>query len=273
MNYSMKNYKLKKTCKFFMRKALKNIWIIVLSIMLSASISMAQNETKNQAYLIHEDRVKPSMVSEYEKISKDLVAECTKYNIQETSWLTVAQNDNTYLYVTPIEKFAELDANVFATLGEKMGNDNMNKLFSRFNSCYDEHGDYIVYLNKDLSYMPGGITQVTEGKPYRLFYYNYVTPDTSKKFVSVLKKIKDVFAKSNSKLFYRVYSTGFGVMGTYYMVVISAANAEEMAKSSGENWELTKDQFQPLLTELNKYIWKTDEKRGWIRSDLSYTPK
>jgi len=263
----------KKATHFFMGKILSKALIIVLFFMLSPDLVKAQDESNTQAYWIHEDRVKPSMISKYEQISKDLVAACNKHNIQNTQWLTVAQDDNTYLYVTPMKNFSELDVDTFAALGEKMGSENMTKLFSRFNDCYDEHGDYIVYLNKDLSYMPEGITQHTEGKSYRIFYYHHVSPSNNTNFVEALKKIKKVFVNKNSKMHYRVYKTGFGMMGNYYMIVVSAANAEEMAKSSRENWEMMKDQFKPLLTELNKYTLETNEKTGWMRDDLSYIPK
>jgi len=255
-----------------MMKTLKNTLLITV-LLLSTLLAQAQDDKSYQAYWIHEDRVKPAMVDEYEQVAKDLVAACTKHNILDTEWLTVAQDDNTYLYVTPIEKFADLDANAFSTLSEKMGKNKMGELFDRFNPCYDEHGDYIVYLNKNLSYMPNGISQTIEGKNYRTFYYNYVTPENNKNFVATIKKIKEVFTKKNSKLDYRVYKTGFGVMGTYYMIVIAGVNAEEIAKAGSQNWELMEDEFKPLLTEMSKYTWKNNEKNGWMRGDLSYAPK
>ena len=253
-------------------KTFKNTLLTAL-LLLSTLFVQAQNESGPQAYWVHEDKVKPSMIKEYEQVAKDLVASCTEHNVQETSWLTVAQNDNTYLYVTPIDKMADFDKNPFAALGEKMGNEAMAKLFSRFNPCYDAHGDYVIYLHKDLSYMPGGINPNPEGKYYRKFYYNYVTPENDKSFAENLKKIKELFTKKNSKMEYRIYKSGFGIMGTYYMVAIAAANGMEFEKNSSENWEAIKDDFGPLLDQMNKYTLRGEDKSGWIRSDLGYAPK
>ena len=246
--------------------------LLLMSMTLMPLISFSQEAKDSQAYLIHEDRVKPGMTDEYEQIAKDLVAVCKEHNIQETQWLTMALNDNSYLYVTPMKNFAELDENVFATLSEKMGEDKMKDLFDRFNNTYDEHGDYVVYLNKNLSYMPGGVSQTVDGQNYRTLYYNYVTPENNKGFVETMKKLKANFEKHNSKLHYRVYKTGFGVMGTYYMIAIAAENNLESAKMGDENWSAMKDDFGPLLKELSKHTWKTDEKRGWMREDLGYIP-
>lgn len=246
--------------------------LLTLAMTLLPLISFAQDSKDYQAYWIHEDRVKPGMTEEYEQIAKDLVAACTKHNVQETQWLTMSLNDNSYLYITPMQNFAEMDIDVFETLSEKMGKDKMSALFERFNSTYDEHGDYVVYLNKGLSYMPGGVSQTIEGQNYRTLYYSYVTPENNKNFVATLKKLKASFEKHNSKMHYRVYKTGFGVMGTYYMVAVAAENNLESAKIGDENWKTMKDDFEPLLKELSKYTWKTNEKRGWMRSDLGYIP-
>ena len=246
--------------------------LLTLSMLLMPLIGSAQEDKDYQAYWIHEDRVKPGMTDEYEQISKDLVAACKEHNIQETMWLTMALNDNSYIYITPIANMASLDEDGFKTLSEKMGADKMKALFSRFDTTYEEHGDYVVYLNKKLSYMPGGVSQTIDGQNYRTLYYNHVTPEHDKGFVEVLKKMKASFEKHNSKLHYRVYKTGFGTMGTYYMIAVAAENSMSSAKLGDENWTLMKDDFDPLLKELSKHTWKMNEKRGWMRDDLGYIP-
>lgn len=251
---------------------LLKITLLTTILALAPIISFAQDTKDIQAYWIHEDRVKPNMTDEYEQISKDLVAACKEHNVQETRWLTMSLNDNSYLYITPIENFAEMDKDGLATLSEKMGKDKMSQLFERFNPTYDEHGDYMVYLHKKLSYMPGGVSQTIEGQNYRTLYYNYVTPENDAKYVAVLKKMKAAFEKNNSSMHYRVYKTGFGVMGTYYMIAVAAESSLDNAQTGDENWNLMKDDFDPLLKEMSQYTWKMDEKRGWMREDLGYIP-
>ena len=252
-------------------KLLKLSLVVILFLMIPF-LSQSQDKNSIQAFLIHEDRVKPSMIEQYEQVSKDLVAACKEHNVQETQWLTLALNDNSYIYITPLKNFAEIDNNAFATLNDKMGDDKVSELFGKFNPMYDEHGDYVIYLHKDLSYMPGGVSQTIEGQNYRTLYYNYVTPENEQNFEGVMKNLKKAFEKHNSKMNYRVYKTGFGVMGTYYMVAVAGASNMESAKSDDENWALMKDDFGPLLKELRKYTWKNNEKTGWMREDLGYMP-
>ena len=245
--------------------------LIVTLFLMAPFLSQAQDNSV-QAYLIHEDRVKPSMKDQYEQVTKDLIAACKENNIQDTQWLTLALNDNSYIHITPMKNFAQIDQNAFASLTAKIGDDKAGELFGRFNPMYDEHGDYVIYLHKDLSYMPGGVSQTIEGQNYRTLYYNYVTPENEKNFEGVMKNMKKAFEKHNSKLNYRVYKTGFGVMGTYYMVAVAAASALESEKAGDENWTKMKDDFGPLLKELSKYTWKMNEKTGWMRDDLGFMP-
>ena len=244
-----------------------------MTLLLSCFLSLAQDENNQQAYLIHEDRVKPGMVEEYEQVAKDLVAVCKENNIQQLNWMTAAQDDHTYLYITPMEKFAELDVNNFSFLAEKMGKDKMSALFERFNPCYDEHGDYILYLHKDLSYQPGGINTNPEGKYYRRFMYDYVTPSNEKEYVEALKEIKELFIKKNSKMNYRIYSTGFGTMGKSYLIVIEGESPLQLETLAAENWESMGEDFAPVVVKIRDKILKRDEKSGWMRDDLSYIPK
>ena len=234
---------------------------------------LAEAQEKNyQAFWVHEDRVKPGMVDEYEQVTKDLVAACKEHNIQDVNWLALRLNDNRYMYVSPVEKFADLDKNGFAALAEKMGEDEMNALFDKYNGTYGKHGDYMVYLQKDLSYMPGGISTTVEGENYRTMYFHYVAPGHDKDYMATLKKIKASFEKHNSKIHYRVYKSGFGTMGPYYMVAVAAKDATQSAQRGAENWELMKGDLEGLFAEMNKYMYKTDEVRGWIMSDLTYVP-
>ena len=76
-------------------KNLKNTLLVASILFLSQCIANAQEQDdKSQAYSIHEDHVKPSMVSEYEKSTKELVANCEKHNVQSTKWITTSTEDN-----------------------------------------------------------------------------------------------------------------------------------------------------------------------------------
>ena len=254
-------------------KILKNTLLVASVLFLSQCIGNAQEQdNKSQAYSIHEDQVKPSMVSEYEKSAKELVANCEKYNVQG-EWITTNTEDNRYLYVMPIENMAALDTNDFELLEEKMGKENFDNLMTSFGKCLEKHGDYILYLDKENSYMPQGITQTPEGKNYRKFLYYHVTPENIGTFMEKGKAIKALFEKKESKVYYRVYRSGFGTMGTYVMVAVAAKSAGDYEQMSEENMELLGEEGQNAFGELLKYTSKFEVISARMRPDLAYSPK
>lgn len=167
-------------------------FLIVSLLLLPMGLLQAQ-EKKNQAFYVHEDQVKPSMTQQYEEVSKEFVAVSKKYNLKDMSWVVSATNTGRYINVSPMKNFAELDKNVLAPLSEKMGKEAFSDLFKRYNTCYDVHRDYVVYLNNELTYMPERVS--SEGKNYRAWHFMHVTPSNIQNLKGKLKEIKALYKK------------------------------------------------------------------------------
>lgn len=226
---------------------------------------------QNQMFSIHADYVKPSMESEYVEVSKTFVAECKKHNLQNADWTALRLDNGTYLTFESIPNMAALDINSFASLSEKMGKENFQALFDRFNKCYDRHGSYNITRIENLTYMPDGAMAAQEGQNYRKYHYLYVTPATSKMIAEKMKAIKDLYVKKGAKEYYRVYHSGYGTLGEYFLVVISAKNELSYAVQSDENDKLLGDEGKKLLDDLFKNISRYEPVTGYLRPDLSYT--
>lgn len=251
-------------------RALKTTFLLT-ALLVVANIALAQ-ESKNQAYYIHEDQVKPSMIQEYEAVSKDFAQACKTHMLQGVKWNIATTTTNKYLTISPIENMAELDNNVFAPLREKMGKEAFGDIFKRFNKCYDVHRDYIVYLNKELTYMPEGIDINTEGKNYRKWHRLYVAPENIQNLKGKLKELKALFEKKGSKEYYRIYHNGFGAEGDYYVAVLSAVDAEDYARQSKENEALLGEEGKKLFAEMMEYVLRYETEEGVMRPDLAYAP-
>ncbi|KAA3619198.1 MAG: hypothetical protein DWP94_13325 [Flavobacterium sp.] len=242
----------------------------LLMIFLLSMFSGISQEKSAQMYWIHEDHVKPSMVGEYEAVSKELVAACKKHSVEDAKWITLASDNFNYIYVGEIDKMGDLDENIFAGLYEKMGKEAFSGLFDRMDKCYSDHVDYIITLDKDLSYQPSGIDQMPEGKYYRNNVRYFVTPENYDKGYEIAKKYKKLFSEKGSKMYYRVYRSGFGAEGTFFMVAIAAESPEAYERMSADNNKLLGEAGAKLNQELMGIISKMDEMQGWMRTDLSY---
>lgn len=237
---------------------------------LSMSLGLMAQETKNQAFWIHEDKVKPSMMTEYEQVSRDLVENCKKHDLKDVQWSVAQMDDGTYMSISPIQELADIQNMSFDPLREKMGDEEFSKIFERFNKCYDTHGDYVAILNSELSYMPDGLTPDTPGKNYRVWHRLDVTPANIQNLRGKMKELKSLFASKGSKMHYRIYHSGFGNMGNYYVAVISAKDAQDYDRMSAENDELLGKEGEQLFEEMFKYVDAYSVKRGGMRPDLAY---
>ena len=247
-------------------------FLIAVLLIVPLGLIQAQN-SNSQAYWVHEDVVKPNMVGEYESVVKELVANMKKHNIQEVNMIVSNLVGARYLYVGPIENMAELDKHSFATLSDKMGADAMGKLFERMDKCYDIEQNYVIHLDKDLSYMPTGITQTPEGQDYRKFHYLHFAPGDRAMIKDKMKAIKDMFAQKGSKEYYRVYKSGFGIRGEFYMVAIAAKDAIHYATQSKENETLLGEDGNKTMGDLFSNLLKYEVFEGNMRSELGYSPE
>jgi len=247
-------------------KTIKSILLLALMLCLSFSFSYAQ-----KMYKVHVDYVNPSKLKDYEKTAKEFAEACKKYNPQ-TSWITTTTSDNRYMYVSPIENFAELDKNYFADMAKEMG-DGFGKIFENFNKCYDKHGDYILTLDENLTYMPEGVTQTPVDENYRKFYFLYYTPDSQGKLWEAMKGIKDLFASKGSKEYYRVYRSGFGITDSYYMVAVSSKDEIDSATRGKANDEVLGEDAGEAFGKIMNATSKYEEFSGRMRPDLYYSPK
>lgn len=235
-------------------------------MLLTTTLTNAQN----QRYTIYQDQVKPAMQAEYEKASKEFIEECKKNNLKGADWAAARLSDGRYLYISPIEKMAELDRDWFAPLAEKMGKENLQKYWDKFDKCINKNGNYSVVLEKDLSYMPNGVTTNTPGQDFRKYHFFYVTPSNSKSMAAQLKVIKQLFESKNAKEYYRIYHSGYGVIGEYYMAVLSAKDETAYAKTSDENEALLGVEWKNAFDQLLMFTEKYETITGMMRPDLSY---
>lgn len=248
-------------------KTLKTTIVLAVLLVLTSTISNAQN----QSFWIHADQVKPSKQAAYEQVTKDFIAACKEHDIKDSNWATARVNDGTYLSISPIANMADLDKNPLAPLMEKMGEEKFRDIFKRFNECYDKHGDYMVHLINDLSYMPNGLTPNTPGQNYRKWHFLYVTPSNGAALRAKLKDIKDLYEKKGSKENFRIYRSGFGTMGDYFLATISAKDEQSYAKLSSENDLLLGEEGKKLFGEMFLLLDKYEVKTGEMRPDLGYT--
>ncbi len=252
-------------------KTIRQTLLLCAIILMVPLGSVAQDMAKNQSFWVHEDVVKPGMTSDYEAICKEFLGHLKSHDIQEANFIVTNTADNRYLYVGPIDNMADLDNSVFSTLQEKMGKENMDELFSRMDKCYDVEHDYIITLDNELSYQPGGIDQTPEGQNFRKFHYLYMTPGNRALVKDKMKAVKEMFANKGSKVYYRVYRSGFGTRGEFYMVAVAAKDEVDYAQNAMANDLLLGEDGRKTMQDLFSSLLNYEEFLGQMRPDMAYS--
>lgn len=250
-------------------KSTKQSTVLLLLMLFMGTVIWAQSD-RYQLYVAHEDHVKDGMMDRHQKADKGLLDAAKEHNMKGMNWITFVAEDNRVIYLSPIKNMAELDKNPFEDLQKKMGEENFEKLFEPYQDTYTEHGDYILRLDKELSYMPDGMTQTPEGQNYRELIYYYIPPGKGDEAEELAKGVKKLYSAKNSKMHYRVYKSGFGNMGNYFMVAVAATSPEEMEKKRNENTELIGEEGKALFDRIEKTASKQEIVKGYIKPELSY---
>ncbi|PKQ44613.1 hypothetical protein [Confluentibacter flavum] len=250
-------------------KTLKNLFFTAFILCLFINVSFSQ-----QMYHVHEDVLKPSHVKEYESILAELMSMLNKNEIKDSKWLSFVTDNSHYLYLRAIENYADLDKpNFISQLIEKEGKEKIIALFNRMDKCYDTELDYIISLNSSLSYMPNGINQTPEGENYRKNHFFYVSPGQRDVVLEKMKAIKAYFESKKSKLYYRIYNSGFGTDGEFYMVAIAAKDAADLEMKNKENETLIGEEGRNLINDMYFNTLKYETKELMFRPDISFSSK
>mgnify|MGYP003626024249 CR=1 FL=1 len=247
------------------------ITILLAAMLLVIPFTNAQEINNKQAYVFHTDPVFPSKMAEYETVAKKLAAESKKHN-SKMGWATFQMNGNNFVYVSPIKNMAELDENGFSDLQEKMGKEAFANLFVEFDKYYNLHTDYVMILDKELSYMPTGINITPEGLNYRHNTLYHFAPKDYNKVLQVAKDFKKLYNEKGSKQYYRVYHSGFGTDGNYIMVAMASKSPADYENLRKENNELIGEEGQKLYEKLLENLLKMETMTGYMKPDLSYFP-
>ena len=252
-------------------KTLKNTMLTLIMLALTIGLAQAQDDDRYQTFLVHEDQVKPSMTDEYEKISREFVALCKQHDIKDVSWLAASTSDGRYWTVSKIDNMADLDKRPLDALRDKIGKEAFGEIFKKFDKCYDTHGSYTIVLDKELSYMPDGLSLTQEGQNYRRWHYLRITPDNRSNLAEKLKTLKELHTKKGSKVHYRIYYSGFGTMGEFAMAAVSAKDGVHYEKRSAENRELLGEEGKKAFDDLLSVVDEYEVAIGSIDPDQGYT--
>jgi hypothetical protein len=243
----------------------KSLWLLIVFFTLTSLQSYAQDQT----FLIMKSYVKPSKKEDFKIAMKNIISEMKAHN-HERSYSTIYLSDGSYITVSPIQNMADLDADWFKGLPEKVGKNKWEKIIFDINACSDISNNSLVQLKRDLSYYPKG--ESFKDYIYQNYIFLHFQYNDYDKITDQIKKIKKMFEDKNSKMPFEIYTSGFGTTNDYFVIHLFAKDEKHLQEMADTNIELMGNDFTTELKKLYAMPLKMDELTGWTVSSLSYFP-
>jgi len=215
----------------------------------------AQNTDDIQLYNIHEDPIRPGMISLYEETTTLLAEGLKEFNI-DVNFFTIQCSDLKYMFFRPVKSLGTLGENSWGKLKPHMP-ERYNMISADFKKCFDSHYSYILELYRHLSYNEEKI----EG-PRRLIYL-YVAPEHLSAFIKLARELKSNFEVDKAEIGYRLFKSGYGCADNFFMIEVSSRQAESFSKSF-KNYESFRNKILNLTLRI-------EDINATFRGDLSYS--
>ena len=221
---------------------------------------------KTQMLMIHVDHVMTSKTVEYEAASKAFNDAAKEQGIENIDTWTHSQSNGDYMFVSPIDKMADLDESPFSAMKEKMGEDAWKELYSKFNGTYLEHESFIVNHHPKYSYK---MDQLGKSGDYRVWTYMYFEDQYWGEMIEATTKWKKLYEEKGIESGFGIYTNGFGYPGPVLVVLEWAHGPAEYYEREAKKRAALGEDGKKLWGETMQYIYDHKVVDGWFRPELS----
>ena len=255
---------------------MKKIFLIALVLVLSNinhSTAIAQEEEKkSNLFLIHEDVVKPSMVSQYMETSKEFVKLMEDENADVPPFWASMTSDLYFYYLTPLENYSALDKDneKWGAAIEKMGQEKFDAVMDKYKGTYLHHRNFLMRRSNMYSYKPENPRLKDDEIKFLRWGFYYLEEGNEEKVEQLVKKYHELFSSKKVPNGYNLYFSDIGQPLSLMVVVEYAKSAADYYAEEEKTSELLGDDVMPLREEFLKLVKKFEFKQGWPRPDLGY---
>lgn len=242
---------------------MKKSSLLALAAILLAVHVAAQDQKK--WFAIHEDLVIPSKDAQYVEAMKTLKAACQQHKVPVT-WITVKHDDNSYIHLTPLKNFAELDKDFFGELKQKMGKEAFQKMMSAFDECYPSHSDFVVEELTSHSYL-----SPPEGENFRDVLLWTVEVGKEAEAEKIIMEWKKLYEAKKVPGGFMAYKVIFGRPAGFAIVSWGKDEVDSATKAKKNN-ELVGKEADDLMKRTMAITTKVMSKRAHVMVDQSLMP-
>jgi hypothetical protein len=257
---------------------LKKLSQWLLGILLVSALSLpisntvfAQENAKDQLWLIHEETAKVDMISQYIKTSKDWAAMMHEGGLP-INFFAFQRSDLHFYYVSPLSSYAAIDSMpvVFQDAIKKIGKDKWSKLMDENNASILSNKDFIIERSSALSYVPKTPRITLDKAGFVHWGFIHYKLDKRQEVMKVLKDWKALYEKYNFPDAYDIFLMGVGGDNNEIIIFDYANNASDYYKNDSDKSKEMKEEEGKLFGEITPYLINMEDYSGRPRHDLNY---
>ncbi|HEV8580826.1 MAG TPA: hypothetical protein VGX68_17310 [Thermoanaerobaculia bacterium] len=249
---------------------------LIAAAFVTGSLAAAQQMAAPKWYVMHQELAKPSMLKQYEDVSKEFIATVRQHHeaIPAFNFVGVAGDDYVYTYVTEIKGFSDVEAIFagFAKLSQAVGEAKWNDLMVRGGQTMEWMRDSILMEDPSFSYTPAQPRLKPEEEQYLHVDLYYVQPGREVEADAICKEFAALFRKKNVPDRYRVFKVVMGWEMPLIIVITPAKSPADYEALVAQSRKLLGAEGQALFARAFAITRHFEMHGGTIRPDLSLEP-
>jgi hypothetical protein len=247
--------------------------ILALALFTTALAAQPPAAVAQEGYYVYREHVKPSMTTEYEAVTSEMLDAMAAAGIDDIEFATISGPEIGYVFAIPVDGVQGV-ADFFTgweTSMSKIDADRMASLEARSSKAVEYAETSLIVLRPDLSYLPES-TQISADQPFRKYHWVYVTAGMESVFEEVARDYVAMWSENELDYGWRIYQAVMGPELPMFLVVENATSEAEYVGITAEIQKKMASQTQKLGEKMQQATRKLEINEGWVRPELSYPP-
>lgn len=251
----------------------RNVLLFVFGILFFQNSSVYSQESPDDLNLIvvREDRVNPSLSSEYELFLAQAKAYLEENKINNFNYFTLMQDNYMFRHVVPIKSLSEIDNTTHGNLSEKLNDPELDLILDLMNTSIISTKQIVLKYQPNLSYIPAGNSWSETGN-YRKWGYYYFYPGTEDEIEKILKSWKQLYENKGAEMGFRVFTSILGEEKPLYIFTTWGENPLKYQENLNKISKQLGDEGVALWVKMMEYVRETKNVEGWFLPQYSHTP-
>ncbi len=241
--------------------------LFLVIVFCSMTIHAQEKDPNKISHFASKGKVKPSMLSKYISISKEIAAECERQNFPYTFYAWT-NDEFEYYFFYPVKSRSDIGKilKAWEDFYKVFGKEKEQELLNTLESYEETEFRYLP----ELSYVPEN-PRLKDGEgEFILWDIAYFHPGKEKEIEEIEKEFQALFRENKITEGIDCYAGGIGTDAPVYYYVLYGKDASDFYNYNDYMWDLIGKDGRELLKKWMSLLRKREHEQLWYRPELTY---